>query len=238
MIEFTGIDGWAPFLAGAALVLVAACVLLAVRSAPPALGESDSGGVLSFLKTSPVAIMAGLLYGALETGIFGLMPVFGVRIGLTEATAAQMLTAIAFGNILFQFPIGWMADRFDVRYVLALCGVIGVFGAFSLAMLATTAAIWPILVVWGGTITGLYTVGLTILGRQYSGIALASANAALVSAYGMGALTSPPILGLSMDLNDPYGLAYALAGFGMIFLAVLAVFWKKSLITKAHPALD
>ena len=167
-----------------------------------------------------------------------LMPVFGVRIGLSEATAAQMLTAIAIGNIIFQFPIGWMADRFDVRLVLGMCAFVGVFGSLSLAALADTQAIWPILIVWGGTITGLYTVGLTMLGKQYSGIRLAGANAAIVSAYGLGALASPPTLGISMDLHDPYGLAYALAAMCATYLIILVVLWRKSLPNKAHPGLD
>ncbi|TDI59223.1 MAG: MFS transporter [Alphaproteobacteria bacterium] len=238
LIEFTGIDGWAPFIAGAGLILVAMIVLKISNTTPPVLGHSEGGGVLRFLKASPLAIGAGLLYGALETGIFGLMPVFGVRIGLTEATAAQMLTAIAIGNIIFQFPIGWMADKFDPRKVLGFCAACGVLGGLSLATLSDSVNIWPILILWGGTITGLYTVGLTILGRQYGGLSLAGANAALVSAYGLGALVSPTTLGISMDINDPYGLPYALAAMCVVYLIALGAYWQKSLPQNASPGLD
>jgi MFS family permease len=229
LIEFTGIDGWMPFVAGGVLIFVAGAVLFFARPTPPSFAHDPTKGFVSYLKASPIAILAGLLYGALETGVFGLMPVFGVRTGLSESAAAQMLTAVALGNILFQVPIGWMADHVDVRKVLAFCAITGVVGGVSLATLAGTMAIWPILVIWGGTITGLYTVGLTILGRQYSGIGLASANAAIISAYGFGSLVSPPVLGFSMDLHNPNGLAYALAAMCIAYLFVLAVLWKKSL---------
>ena len=238
LIEFTGIDGWPPFVAGAGLIIAAAFVLYFSKPTPPELGHAPTGGFLSFLKASPIAILAGLLYGALETGVFGLMPVFGVRIGLSEATAAQMLTAIAVGNVIFQVPIGWMADRFDMRWVLVFCATTGVIGGLSLASFSDSLIIWPILIIWGGTITGLYTVGLTILGRQYSGISLASANAAIVSAYGFGALASPPTLGIAMDLHDPYGLAYALAAMCAAYLLIIAILWRKSLPVRAHAGLD
>jgi MFS family permease len=238
LIEFTGIDGWTPFLAGAGLILLAIVVLRTSKATPPDLGQSKGGSVFRFLRASPVAILAGLLYGALETGVFGLMPIFGVRIGLTEATAAQMLTAIALGNVIFQFPIGWMADRFDPRIVLGLCAFTGVLGGLSLATLSGSVSIWPILIIWGGTITGLYTVGLTILGRKYKGLSLAGANAAIVSAYGMGALAGPTMLGVSMDIHDPYGLPYALAAMCVIYLIALGAYWRKSLPQKASAGLD
>jgi MFS family permease len=238
LIEFTGIDGWTPFLAGACLTVMAIVIVAISNTAPPVLQRSEGHGLLRFLKASPLAITAGLLYGALETGIFGLMPLFGVRIGLTEATAAQMLTAIAVGNIIFQFPIGWMADRFDPRYVLGFCAFAGVVGGLSLANLSDSASIWPILVFWGGSITGLYTVGLTILGREYKGLSLAGANAAIVSAYGLGALASPTMLGVSMDIHDPYGLPYALAAMCVIYLIALAAMWRKTLPQNASAGLD
>ena len=238
LIEFTGIDGWPPFIVGSILIVVAGLVLKLARIDPPSFGDHVKGGLWFFLKASPVAILAGLLYGAMETGIFGLMPLFGVRTGLSEAVAARMLTAVALGNIVFQFPIGWLADRFDARFVLGGCAFMGVLGGLSLVALSGTWLIWPVLFVWGGTITGLYTVGLTLLGRQYSGIALASANAAIISAYGFGSLASPPALGFAMDINDPNGLAYGLTFICVAYLILLAMLWQKSLATKAPAGLD
>jgi len=238
LIEFTGIDGWAPFVAGAALIGAAAVILAITNPKAPEFPTSHSGGLWQFLRNSPIAIMAGLLYGALETGVFGLMPVFGVRIGLTEATAAQMLTAVALGNILLQYPIGWLADKYNPYAVLGLCATIGIAGALSLNMPAGSVLLWPVLIIWGGTITGLYTVGLTILGRTYSSLKLTGANAAIVSAYGMGALISPSFLGTAMDINDPYGLAWGLAILSASLLLVLAIFWRKTSPFSAPAGLD
>jgi len=142
------------------------------------------------------------------------------------------------GNILFQYPIGWLADKYNPYAVLGLCATIGIAGALSLNMPAGSVLLWPVLIIWGGTITGLYTVGLTILGRTYSSLKLTGANAAIVSAYGMGALISPSFLGTAMDINDPYGLAWGLAILSASFLLVLAIFWRKTSPFSAPAGLD
>ena len=132
--------------------------------------------------------------------------------------AATQLTVIAAGNILLQYPVGWLADKTPPRRVLMLCAVTGVLGGALLPALKDSVLMWPLLFVWGGTITGMYTVALTMLGQKYTGLALASANAALIVAYNAGAMGGPPLLGQAMDLVDPDGLAYGLAGFFVIFL--------------------
>ena len=223
LINLTGIDGWAPFIAGAALIVIAAAALGLARSRAPEFGSNVTGGLMTFFKANPLAISAGLLYGAIESGLFGLMPVFGVRTGLSEVHAVRMLSAVALGNVLFQVPIGWLADKINPRVVLLICASVGAAGGLALAGLAGTLAIWPVLVIWGGTVTGLYTVALTMLGRQYSGGALAGANAALISAYGVGSLFGPPAMGVAMDMNDPNGLAYALAAMAALYALMVTI---------------
>jgi hypothetical protein len=51
------------------------------------------------------------------------------------------------------------------------------------------------LFVWGGLAAGLYTVALAELGARYSGATLVSATAAIVTAYGVGALVGPLFVG-------------------------------------------
>jgi hypothetical protein len=64
--------------------------------------------------------------------------------------------------------------------------------AFVLPGLAgETWRLWSMLFVWGGLAAGLYTVALIELGARYSGATLVSATAAVVTAYGVGALVGP-----------------------------------------------
>lgn len=218
LMQVTGVGGWTPFIVAAALVLVAMGAINMARGDSPYLDPMGHKSPLPYVRAAPLAILAGLMYGAIETGIFGLLPVYGVRSGFGEGMAAAQLTVIAAGNILLQYPVGWLADKTPPRRVLMLCAVTGVLGGALLPALKDSLLMWPLLFVWGGTITGMYTVALTMLGQKYTGLALASANAALIVAYNAGAMGGPPLLGQAMDLVDPDGLAYGLAGFFVIFL--------------------
>jgi MFS family permease len=218
LMRVTGIDGWAPFLAAAGLVVLAMAIISLARHDQPYLDTKGHSSPWPYVRSSPIAILAGLMYGAVETGIFGLLPVYGVRAGLSEATAATQLTVIAAGNILLQYPLGWLADRTRPGRVLVFCAVVGLLGGALLPTLQGSPLLWPMLFLWGGTITGMYTMALTLLGQRYNGLALASANAALILAYNLGALGGTPMLGQAMDLMNPQGFAYGLAGLFLFFL--------------------
>lgn len=218
LMQLTGVGGWTPFILAAALVLLAMGAIAMARGDSPYLDPKGHKSPFPYVRAAPLAILAGLMYGAIETGIFGLLPVFGVRSGFSEGMAAAQLTVIAAGNILLQYPVGWLADKAPARRVLMLCAVTGVLGGVLLPLVKDSVLIWPLLFIWGGTITGMYTVALTMLGQKYTGLALASANAALIIAYNAGAMGGPPMLGQAMDLVDPNGLAYGLAGFFAIFV--------------------
>ena len=223
LMQVTGVEGWTPFICAAALVALAMGAISLARDDRPYLDPHGHKSPLPYIKASPVAIMAGLMYGAIETGIFGLLPVYGVRSGFSVTMAATQLTVIAAGNILLQYPVGWLADKTEPRRVLMLCAVVGVLGGVLLPSLKDSVFMWPLLFIWGGTITGMYTVSLTMLGQTYTGLALASANAALILAYNLGAMSGPPLLGQAMDMMNPNGLVYGLAGFFLVFVLVNAL---------------
>lgn len=223
LMQVTGVEGWTPFLCGAGLVLAAMAAISLAKDDRPYLDRQGSGSPLRYFRLSPLAILAGLMYGAIETGIFGLLPVYGVRSGFDVGTAAAQLSVIAAGNILLQYPVGWLADKTNPRRVLAMCAAVGVLGGALLPALKDSWLMWPLLFVWGGTITGMYTVALTMLGQKYTGLALASANAALIFAYNVGAMGGPPMLGQAMDLVDPDGMVYGLGAFFLVFLIANAV---------------
>ena len=222
LLALVGTEGVTPFIAIALVILAAGLPLVFFgRGLAPRLTERPSKSLLSFVLVAPAATLAGLAYGATETDIFNLLPVYGVRIGMTEQTAAFVLSIFAAGNILFQIPIGYWADRTDRRLVLMVCAGVGMVGAFAIP--AVSGSMWtfaPTLFVFGGVVVGLYTVGLTLLGERFRGADLASANGAFVLMYSVGALAGPPISGYAMELWDPHGLVVAIGGMSGLYLLV------------------
>lgn len=172
-----------------------------------------------------MATAAVLVFGAVETGGFALFPVYGSRIGYTEADAALLLSVIGLGNVLLQIPLGLLSDRMrDRRHLLVICALVGLAGMLALPYAAGNwMASAAILFVWGGVVAGLYTIGLAHLGSRLTGRDLASANAAFVLCYGLGMLVGPQAIGIGMDLYGVDGFAYSIAVFFALYLGLAAI---------------
>ena len=223
-----GSSGFAPFgITFVLIVLAAIPVSLAWRQSPDISGSGHDGGGSGFVRyiwMVPTATAAVLVFGAVETGGFALFPVYGARIGYSEADAALLLTAVGLGNVLLQIPLGLVSDRMrDRRPLLAVCALIGLAGVLLLPLFAGNWRMSAmVLFVWGGVVAGLYTVGLAHLGSKLSGRDLASANAAFVLCYGIGMLIGPQAIGIGMDIAGPNGFAWTLALFFAFYLLLAA----------------
>lgn len=222
-----GSSGFLPFGIAFTLVMLAALPVIAAWKESPDIhgGENHSSapGFARYIWLVPMATAAVLVFGAVETGGFALFPVYGSRIGYTEADAALLLTAVGLGNVLLQIPLGLISDRMrDRRHLLVFCATVGLAGVLILpAASGNWYASAGILFVWGGVVAGLYTVGLAHLGSRLSGRDLVSANAAFVLCYGIGMLVGPQAIGIGMDLFGPNGFSWSLAVFfaGYLVLA-------------------
>jgi MFS family permease len=111
-----------------------------------------------------------------------------------------------------QLPISSLADRFGRRRVLAFCGGTSVIGPLLLtSSLSTPWQLWPLLLLWGGTMYGFYAQGIALLGDSYPTEDLAAANSVFVVVYCLGGLVGPGLGGLAMDWWTPQGLVVFLS---------------------------
>lgn len=211
-----GSAGFLPFGVTFGLIIAAAVpVLAAWRQSPVLVAEGGTGGFVRYIWLVPTATAAVLVFGAVETGGFALFPVYGSRIGYSEAEAALLLSMIGLGNVLFQIPLGMLSDRIaDRRHLLLACALVGLVGTLLMPYAAFNWHVMAgLLFVWGGAVAALYTIGLAHLGTRLSGRDLASANAAFVFCYGIGMIIGPQALGIGMDIFGDYGFGWSLALF-------------------------
>lgn len=223
LLREVGLDGWPPFVLAAGLSLAAAIpVTLAWREAPRVTRDRHGGGALRFFLSDPSVLFAVTLFGVVEFGAMALVPVWGVKLGMIEATAVLLAFWLGVGNLVLQPPIGWAADRFAPRPLLLLAALASVGAAALLPVLAgSIALLYAAMFVWGGLAAGLYTISLTAIGARYQGDDLADASASLVTAYSLGALIGPLLVGQSMDLLGPHGLSAALASVSVLYCALV-----------------
>lgn len=220
----TGTQDALPFLAGAGLMALAALPFVLARTNMPGFAQDElQGGASFFLRAAPTIMLAALVFGLMETGLFQLIPVYAVRAGNETQMVVWMMTTIGAGNMAFQLPIGWLADRFDRRLILGLCALAGVAGGISLPFLISQPyLLYPTLFLWSGLLFGLYTVGLSMVGDRYQGADLLRANSAYVLFYSLGGLVGPVVLGAAMDIWDPEGFPAAIVAVCLGYAGLIA----------------
>lgn len=225
LLPVTGIDGWPPFLAGLAALALGAAPLLAARGVLPSLSEGGQGSAFAFAAAAPALLLIVAVVALFDTAAMSLLPIYGLRHGLSEAAAAIAVGVLIIGNVALQPPVGWLADRWSWRTVLGACALLVFVGGLALPAAIDGAWRWPLLFAWGAAAFGAYTVALIELGRRFTGAALVAGAAAFSAAWGMGGLAGPLLAGVAMDLVGPHGLPLFL---GLVFLPLAAIAaWKR-----------
>ncbi|MBV8405403.1 MAG: MFS transporter [Gammaproteobacteria bacterium] len=225
LLQVTGTSGWRPFGVGALSLALTALPLLAARDPPAAAADSgDRRRWLRIARAAPIVMLAAVIAGVVESAYVALLPVFALLRGLDEHASLRLVTVFLAGNVLLQVPIGRLGDRLGRQRVLALCAVVCVVGPLLLsATLGTPWLVWPLLLLWGGTMYGFYTQGIAMLGERYPHAELADANTVFVIVYCTGGIAGPLLGGMAMDYWTPNGL--------LVFLSIapllLAVGWPQ-----------
>lgn len=218
----TGSEGILPFLIAAAAILTASIPIFVARKESPVLGEASEHHFMRYIFLVPTATVAAFVFGAVEAGGLSLFPIYATREGFSEAQAALLLTVMGVGNMVFQIPLGMMSDRMgDRRPLLAAMAIIGLIGSLCLPFLSVSWVLMAIILLfWGGSVSGLYTIGLAHLGSRLKGSDLANANAAFIFCYAIGTVGGPQGIGAAMDVTGNDGFAWAIAGFFALYVAV------------------
>ena len=209
-----------PFLIGILLMSIAGItVAFADTHNLVASGSRSPFGIVGVARVAPLLVGAGAIVAFKEGATFGLLPIYGLRTGLDENSAVMMLSVSWLGAAVLQFPIGVLADRWSRTRVLVTCGVSGMVGAVALPFVVGTPwLLWPMLFIWTGMFSGIYTLAMVLAGQWFRGIQLATTMAAIGLAWGIGGIVGPIASGFAMDIWNPHGLALVLAVGAAVFV--------------------
>jgi MFS family permease len=203
ILAVVGSQGWTPFVVGSTLLLASTAPLFFARQidavlAPPATPDRR-GDLIAVVRHAPLPFAGCLAFSVLETAFFVLLPLYALDRGLDERVAATLLSVWIGGNILLQFPLGWLGDRHGKRPLLLACALVA-----AATLLLTPLAIdqpharWPLFLVMGAAMGGIYTMSLSILGERFRASELTRANTAFVMAYQVGIMAGPAGFGAAM----------------------------------------
>ncbi len=224
LIAAIGSAGWLPFLVGAGVAFSILPILWTVRRRVPQFEAEARGSLVAFLPLAPALLAVVGVMALFDAAGLALLPVYGLRHGLDEATTSTAVGMLVIGNVLFQYPVGWLADHMSRRWLLLGLALLTVAGCLALpAAIESSVLLWPLLVFWGAMAFGVYPVALAELGDRFSGALLLAGNAAFALMWGVGGLVGAPVAGAAMQVFGPEGLpvTLALAYAGLVVVALL-----------------
>jgi MFS family permease len=227
ILSLIDVEGWAPFILVAVALALSAAPLVFARGVAPAMPERPGHGLTVFFATAPVVMTGAVVGGVVDSSLFSLLPIYGLRIGFEQATSVLLLTLFMSGNLMLQVPLGWIADRTNRLAIFFGCVGVALGGAVLLPLMTPggvlpSVLLWPMLFLWGGTAFGIYTIGLSLLAEQFPREGLVGANTAFVMAYELGGLGGPIVAGGAMDVVGPHGLVIVVGATCAVFLLSIA----------------
>lgn len=229
--------GFAGHLPIAFMVLMAlaggtATLFLPQPAAAPAGHRLDLAVAREALPLIAVAFVTGLV----ETALYTMLPIFGQRAGFGDQGSLSLLIALSLGAISLALPLGLASDRFDRARLLllvasgALLSMVLLWAgtlSYSVALVAAFLA--------GGTIIGMYSMSLVILGERYAQRALASVAACYAMAYALGSTFGGLMGGGSVELGGAQGLpALGTAVIGIYIVCLVAGTARRHFARQRH----
>ncbi len=216
ILTLIGTEGYMPFVYCTLAMMISIVPLVMIWKLAPRLNFAKETKWSGLVWTMPSLLAAALMCGLVDMSFFSLLPIWGLGLGFDKDFSVRLLSIFVMGNVVLQFPIGWIADRTNRRLILLCCGIAGIIGPFLVtALTGNLMAMCIVMFFWGGCAWALYTVSLAMLGERFQGNNLTAANAVFVIAYEIANIVGPPTAGVVMEIWVPHGL--------MGFAAVCAV---------------
>jgi len=202
-----GSDDWTVLYVAIAVVLSGLVPLAVVRGFAPSIEGKPRARLRHYVRVATTLMVAGLMFGLLESATESLLPVYGMRKGLDAESAAFLITLFVLGAVLGQLPSGWLADHVDHRRLL-IAGSLTTLVALAAVPVAieTPLLIWSVMLVMGASLGSFYIVAMTMMGRRYRGADLIGVNTSFVFIWGVGAAVGPGLSGGAMAAFGPDGM--------------------------------
>lgn len=165
-------------------------------------------------RRSPLAA-AGVIVAALSSASFRMVgPLYGQEVGLSAPQIAYFLSAFVIGGAVAQYPVGWIADKFDRRWVM-----IGLSAAAVLSCAFTiysrdfgASAVYIAAVIFGLTTFPIYSVATAHAHDFASSDERVELSAALMFYFALGAIAAPLVSSALIDAFGPDALFAMISG--------------------------
>ena len=170
--------------------------LALTKASPPTTKSAPRLRPLLALSRSPLAVSAVVVTGLTSAAYRMVGPIYGSELGLNASQIGLFLAGYVLGGAISQYPSGWVADKYDRRWVVITLSLASLISC-TISFLATGVS----QIITASCLFGFITVPIYSVATAHAHDFAASderveLSAALLFYFAIGAIASPIVAAL------------------------------------------
>ena len=125
LLNFNDPTNYEPFILVSLLLSIALVPILLTKRKPPTFKKISSIKIKELYKISPLGTFSMFCVGFIHPAIFTMGAVYGALMNFSVLEISLYLFLITLSGAVFQWPIGYLSDRFDRRIILIITALLG-----------------------------------------------------------------------------------------------------------------
>jgi MFS family permease len=170
--------------------------------------------------------VVGVVVSAFSGAAFRMVgPVYALENGLDQGQIAVFLAAGILGGVIAQYPVGWIADKMNRRWVMIWLSVAAIAGCLAMAAFirpGDVLAIYLGMAFFGATTLPIFSVASAYANDFAEEDFVVELNSALIFFFSVGAVTAPVLAARLISLFGPDAFFLFISGahVGLIAFAI------------------
>ena len=256
LLNFDNPKEYEPFILVSLLLSLALIPILLTKRKPPTFKKITSIRIKELYKISPLGTFSMLCTGFIHPVIFTLGSVYGALMNFSVLEISLYLFLITVAGAIFQWPIGYLSDRFDRRLIIIFSSFFGailtILCFFSVSIspdFINLSSDWKTLFqhianhrmffyifisLYAGMSLPLFSLNLAYVNDFLPKEKFVSAGAGLQLIFGMSAMFAPFLCSFFMSSLGPNGLFLFLFIF-QILIVLFGVYRMTRRSTEENP---
>ena len=181
------------------------------RVSAPEVDDTPRMPLFDLSKTSPVGVMSVLMCGLLLGSMLSMLAVYAESKGISGVNLSMLVGSAIMGGFALQFPVGYMADRFDRRSVMLLIVLISMVLIALVPFSVELDLFIATLILVGlssGIMAALYPLGVSETFDRLQQNQMTAAMGTMMIIYAIGGTLGPTAAGFIMEnAGDNYFFA-------------------------------
>ncbi len=228
LLNFNNPTNYEPFILVSLLLSIALVPILLTKRKPPTFKKISRIKIKELYKISPLGTFSMFCVGFIHPAIFTMGAVYGALMNFSILEISLYLFLITIAGAIFQWPIGYLSDRFDRRIILVITALFGsilsilcFFSVSSSPDFINLSSNWRNILqhisnhrflfyifisLYAGMSLPLFSLNLAYVNDFLSKEKFVSAGAGMQIIFGISAMIAPFVCSFFMKIFGPNGL--------------------------------